>query len=33
MYGLMLIVLILVTVVNGTVRVMEQRLRRRWERA
>ena len=29
----MLIVLILVTVVNGTVRAMEQRLRRRWERA
>jgi NitT/TauT family transport system permease protein len=33
MYGLMLIVLTLVIVVNGSVRMMEQRLRRRWERA
>ena len=33
MYGLMLIVLTLVIVVNSSVRMMEQRLRRRWERA
>jgi NitT/TauT family transport system permease protein len=33
MYGLMLIVLTLVVIVNSSVRMMEQRLRRRWERA
>jgi NitT/TauT family transport system permease protein len=33
MYGLMLIVLTLVVIVNSSVRMMEQRLRQRWERA